>query len=145
MSRSISQTSRHGLVERLSAALAQETSVVFARLFGSQAAGTARAGSDADVAVVFSSGRDEGSALTTALGDRLQREVRGHELHVVDLSSAPPLLAYEVMTRGLTLLCREDGLEEELRLRAIKRHWDNRPIYEARRRLLRKKAGMEPV
>jgi predicted nucleotidyltransferase len=130
-------------LERLSAALERETLVVLARVFGSYAAGSARAGSDLDLAVVFSSGRDDSGRLAAALADRLQREVRGPELHLVDLSSAPPLLAYEIMTRGLTLICRSPGLEEELRLWAVKRHWDNRRIYEARRRMLRERAGLE--
>jgi predicted nucleotidyltransferase len=130
------------LVDSLGRALEAEPEVVLARLFGSQATGNAHPGSDTDLAVLFAQGRAVDAERVRQLEGRLQRELRGRELHLVDLGSAPPLLAYEIMTRGRTVLARRDGIEEDIRLRAIKRHWDNKLLYEARRSMLRRYAGL---
>ena len=90
---------------RIRQALVDRTDVRLAYLFGSTAAGMARRGSDADIAILF----DElpASAVLDLLSERLE-EVAERPVDLVVLNAAPPLLAREVVARGCLLVCRND-------------------------------------
>ena len=71
--------------------------IVLVVLFGSVAAGSARADSDADIAVL---GGDSWKALE--LGSSLAARI-GREPHVVDLGDAPDALRFEIARGGVML------------------------------------------
>jgi uncharacterized protein YutE (UPF0331/DUF86 family)/predicted nucleotidyltransferase len=83
-------------VEALRRVLASRADVRLAYVFGSLAGGHAGCQSDADVAVLFS--RDPGPSALDELTDALQASVC-RPIDLVNLATAPPLLAREVMPR----------------------------------------------
>lgn len=93
-------------------------------LFGSVVRGSARKDSDADIGVSgggFWQQLELGSALAGALG---------REPHVVDLTPAPELLAYEVARHGVPLYEREPFAWATFQARAAARYFDFRPAHE---------------
>lgn len=123
------------LEERLTLALSGRREVLFARLFGSRANDRARPGSDVDLAVLLSpeiAARPRDSALRR-LDESLYERFPGAVFHLVDLATASPLLQVEIMTHGETLIPGRAGLEEDLRLKALKLFFDAAPLYKARR------------
>lgn len=133
------------LEHRLAQALGDERDVVFARLFGSRADERARSDSDVDLAVLLSS-ETTGSRRDPALRhleEILYEHFPGPIFHLVDLATAPPLLQTEIMTRGRTLVSGPEGLEEELRLKALKLFFDAAPLYKARREKLASLAAIK--
>jgi len=90
--------------------LAERHDVRLAYLFGSAAAGLARRGSDADIAILFDEVPAPGALdrLSEHLGAAIRRLV-----DLVVLNRATPLLAREVVGRGRLLLCRDE--EERIR------------------------------
>lgn len=84
------------IADHLRRALAGRADVRVAVLFGSQARGTARDGSDVDVAV------DAPSVDTIALGAELA-EALGHEVDVVALGDAPIPLLERIVREGVVV------------------------------------------
>lgn len=128
-------TQHTNLARLLAETLSQEPDVLFARLFGSRADSGAHPGSDVDLAVLLSrkttvSRRDPA---LLHLEEVLYEGFPGLIFHVVDLVTAPPLLQVEIMIHGKTLVPGRTGLEEELRLKALKLFFDAAPLYRARR------------
>jgi predicted nucleotidyltransferase len=123
------------LEERLTLALSSRREVLFARLFGSRANERARPGSDVDLAVLLSPEIAAGlrASALRRLDEMLYERFPGLIFHVVNLATAPPLLQVEIMTRGQTLIPGRAGLEEDLRLKALKLFFDAAPLYKARR------------
>ncbi len=112
--------------------------MLFARLFGSRANDRARPNSDVDLAVLLSpdvAASLHGTALRH-LDEILYERFPGSIFHLVDLATAPPLLQVEIMTHGQTLIPGRVGLEEDLRLKALKLFFDAAPLYKARREKL---------
>lgn len=134
-----------GLEQGLAKALGNEPDVAFARLFGSRSAGLENAGSDVDLAVVLTAGSSgEGRECgLRRLEELLYERFPGLVFHMVDLATASPLLQVEIMTQGRTLLSGREGLEEELRLKALKQFFDAAPLYRARRKKLASLAERE--
>lgn len=133
------------LVRLLAETLSQEPDVQFARLFGSRADARARPDSDVDLAILLapeSAGTRRGPALRR-LEEVLYERCPGLIFHVVDLATAPPLLQVEIMTHGRTLVPGRPGLEEGLRLKALKLFFDAAPLYKARRAKLAALAARE--
>src|ERR1051326_4841651 len=83
--------------------------VLFAYLFGSQAAGKAGPLSDVDIAVYFRSGLSERRRrplrirLTAEICSALKRD----DVDVVVLNDAPPSLAFRVTASGKVIFCRD--------------------------------------
>lgn len=81
--------------------------VAAAYLFGSRARGTARAGSDIDLALLLTESPSASlHGLPNRIADALEREL-GEEIQVVALSSAPPDLVHRVLRDGV-LVCETD-------------------------------------
>lgn len=97
------------LPAKLRALLEPREEVLEAYLFGSAAAGSARAHSDVDVAVYLREPRPPASAfgyaadLTTALMQGLGTS----RVDVVILDDAPPLLYHRVLRDGIRILARD--------------------------------------
>ena len=95
--------------------------VRLAYLFGSAAAGRLRPDSDVDVAVLLSAPAPPRflDGLTDDLSLALHRPA-----DLVDLSTAPPLLAHEVISRGRCVLFRDSSERADFETRVICRFAD---------------------
>ena len=115
------------LVARVRGVLERYEGIVFAYIFGSHAKGTAREGSDVDVAVYTAKplGWRDLVKLTLELEDTL-----GSKVDVVDLRTAPPLLAYEVVSKGVPVLERSREERVEFEVRVLKEYLDLKPRLE---------------
>ncbi|MPZ89133.1 MAG: hypothetical protein GEU81_13910 [Nitriliruptorales bacterium] len=112
-------------VPELSARLAAEPDVLVAYLFGSRARGTARPGSDYDVAVLLTEGAD---------AHRRQLEmmaVLGDGVDVIVLNQAPIALAYRVLRDGKLLVRRDERARIEHWARTVDRYLDSAPLRRA--------------
>jgi len=109
-------------LETLCERLAEDPRVQAIYLFGSTAAGMAREGSDIDLAVLIGA--------RISLADELRlRAVAVDALHRDDvdfviLDHAPPLLRYEVVTRGRRLFARDPAAVDIFEHRAIMTYMD---------------------
>lgn len=94
-----------------------EAGVILCYLHGSVADDTARADSDADIAVLFEHAPKDGVEATTAVMEALRDFAPGRELDVAILNEASPLLVQAVASRGVLLYERspDDRLRFELR------------------------------
>lgn len=112
--------------------------VELAYLIGSEARGQASAGSDVDIAVLP---RRPLSLLELgALAERLERELGGRRVDLVDLHRAPPLLLAEVRRDGQVLVERDPAVRFDFETRALQRALDTRPLRAAQQALLRERA-----
>jgi uncharacterized protein len=115
------------LMEALRRALAEDSAISYALVFGSTARGTAHAHSDVDVAI----GLPEGRSLTALeLGDlvsRLEKAV-GRSVDVVDLEEAPPGLAYRIFRDGQILVEKDRSGLVARRARAVLEYLDFKPV-----------------
>lgn len=95
----------------------QKLGVTLAYLHGSVAAGTAHAGSDADIAVLFDTMPEDAIEATGTLIQTLSGSIPGREIDVAILNEASPLLKQIVASTGKLLYARspDDTLRFELR------------------------------
>lgn len=116
--------------------LAEREGVRLAYLFGSVAAGAARRGSDADIAILF----DEvpAPAELDLLTERLEAAVE-RPVDLVVLNLAPPLLAREVIGRGRLILCRDDGDRVRFETHTTARYQDTAQLRHVQYAYLRKR------
>jgi predicted nucleotidyltransferase len=110
-----------GTHDTLADALPAETDVRLAVLFGSEARGEAQADSDLDVAVI---GPDASEFPSLAL--KLTCAM-GREVDVVAMSTAPPLLRFQIARDGLVLVERQPYLWSDVKARAMVDWWDWAP------------------
>ena len=103
-------------------ALAAESAVRLAVLFGSSARGRERSGSDLDVGVV-----GEPADGLNMLQVRLTRAA-GQSVDLVALETAPPLLRFEIARDGQLLLERTPHLWSDFKAKAMVDWWDWAPI-----------------
>jgi predicted nucleotidyltransferase len=117
--------------QELAARLAAEPDVLVAYLFGSRARGTARPGSDVDVAVLLAEDAD-------AHGRQLElMATLGQGVDVVVLNQAPVALAYRVLRDGVLLVRRDERARVEHWARTVDRYLDSAPLRRALERGLR--------
>ena len=123
--------------ERIRLALIERQDVRLVYLFGSTAAGTARRGSDADIAILFDEvpAPDMLDLLSERLGAAAKRPV-----DLVVLNYAPPLLAREVIARGRLLLCRDDEDRVRFETRTTARYQDTAHLRRVQYAYLRERA-----
>lgn len=97
------------LHERIARALERRDEVLEAYLFGSHAAGTARAHSDIDVAVYVreAPGAASGYGYAAELTSYLMRALGTNDVDVVVLNRAPPVLYHRVLRDGRRILARD--------------------------------------
>ena len=107
--------------------LAEDPRIAYALVFGSNARGTAHAGSDLDIAVGLES-RTRLRALD--LGDLIARleSASGHSVDVVVVDEAPPAVAYRVFRDGRVIVDKDHGTLVAHKTRAILEYLDFRPI-----------------
>lgn len=118
------------LLEKLKTYFNSRPEVLFAYLFGSQAAGTATAASDVDVAVFF---RDPGMArnselfleILAALSELLRREV-----DLVVLNTAPPFFKSRIINCHQKIICRDSYREGEFITSSFQEYFDVLPYQE---------------
>ncbi len=110
-----------GTHDTLAEALAAETDVRLAVLFGSEARGEAGVDSDLDVAVV---GPDASALPSLAL--KLTRAM-GRTVDLVAMPTAPPLLRFQIARDGLVLVERQPYLWSDVKARAMVDWWDWAP------------------
>jgi uncharacterized protein len=115
------------LAELLSPALDCD-GVVAAYLFGSRARGTARRGSDIDVAVWLDPRLGPRERLDRQLALAADLEGRAGDVDVVVLNDAPPLLRHRVLRDGIVILDREPVLHVRLRTDALIEFLDTEPL-----------------
>lgn len=111
-------------------ALASEKSIELAYLFGSEARGKSRAGSDVDIAILlntdfFAEGRLE---LRLKIAEKLNK-LFGREIDVVILNTAGSLLKFQVVRDGKPLFERKKGAAKKFKLNAIKEYFDYLPMF----------------
>lgn len=111
---------------RLTATLEAYPEVLLAYLFGSRATGTARAGSDVDVAVLTDQPLTTARHLTL-LAD-LTDAARGHRVDLVLLDQAPPALGYRVVRDGVPLLVRDEVVRADHHAQVLDRYFDTEPL-----------------
>lgn len=97
------------LQERIARALERRDEVLEAYLFGSHAAGTARAHSDIDIAVYIreAPGAASGYGYAAELTSHLMRALGTNDVDVVVLNRAPPVLYHRVLRDGCRILSRD--------------------------------------
>ena len=125
------------IAEQIRQALIEREDVRLVYLFGSTAAGTARRGSDADVAIMF-----DGVPAPRVL-DLLSERIGAAAERPVDLvvlNDAPPLLAREVIARGRLLVCRDDEDRVRFETRATARYQDTVHLRRVQHAYLRERA-----
>ena len=113
------------MIDALRHTLEQEPDLRYALLFGSQARGTAHAGSDVDVAI------ESARPLThLELGDLIGRleSACGAQVDLVLLNEAPPALAYRIVDEGILIVVKDADALRQRRHRAILDYLDFRPM-----------------
>jgi len=123
--------------ERIRLALGERHDVCLAYLVGSCVSGTARPGSDVDVAILFD------PLPTPALLDRLTEDLGAATERPVDLvvlNVAPPLLAREVVARGRLVMCRDEDERVRFETRTTARYQDTAHLRRVQYAYLRERA-----
>jgi len=110
--------------------LASEKSIELAYLFGSEAKGMSRPGSDVDIAILlntyfFAEGRLD---LRLKIAEKLNK-LFGREIDVVILNTAGSLLKFQVVRDGKPVFERKKGVEKKFRLNSVKEYFDYLPIF----------------
>jgi len=115
------------VLEKIRRVLEGRKFVVFAYLFGSRVRGGYTLKGDVDVAIYTEGGvswRDLADTLN-ALEDELKCRV-----DLVHLNTAPPSLAYEVISTGVLVLDRRPDERVEYEVRVLKEYLDLKPRLE---------------
>lgn len=110
---------------------ARPAGVVSARLFGSEARGTAHRDSDVDIAILLDRDRyptrlDRGEARVD-LGSELIGVTHRNEVDVVILNDAPPLLARHAIESGAELYVADERADLDFRIQVLLRAADLEP------------------
>lgn len=127
---------RHSLiVERLQDFFArQDRNIACAYLFGSHARGTAHAGSDADVAILYSVQPTAGLAgMGVDLADDLRAALHA-PVDVVILNQASPDLVHRVLRDGILVCERDKAARVRFEVDARSRYFDLLPYMREYRR-----------
>ncbi len=114
---------------RLRLVLESEPDVACALLFGSSTQGTARAGSDADIAVELRPGAPRDVRTLGALTARLEAAI-SRPVDLVLLDEAPAPLAYRIFRDGDLIVDRDHQLMVARKARALLAYLDWKPVEE---------------
>ncbi len=115
--------------------------VVAGYIFGSRAAGRARSKSDFDIAVLLSSGvdRKEYGRIKLSIINDLMLRLSCDGIDVVILNTASPLLAHEVIKKGVLLCSKDDAQRIQYVVAATKRYLDTIYLRAVQDRILHEK------
>jgi predicted nucleotidyltransferase len=122
--------------EGIRGVLARRDDVRLAYVFGSVARGRARPRSDVDVAVLF-----EGESAPRVL-DHLTEDLEdaaGRRVDLIDLATAPPLLAHQVVSTGTCIVCRHPRERAAFETRTVLRYLDTAHLRKIQHRYLAKR------
>jgi predicted nucleotidyltransferase len=117
------------MLDALRRALDAEPDVAYALLFGSNARGTGRPESDADVAVALIPGAARDVHALGGLVARLS-SAAGRSVDLVLLDEAPPALAYRIFRDGRLIVERDHAAFVARKARAILDYLDFKPVEE---------------
>ena len=120
------------VLERIRQVAASHPEVRALYVFGSRAAGGARADSDLDLAVLYRSDQPPGAILR--LGQLLEDATR-QKIDLVDVARASAFLALEIV-RGERVFCREPTEADRFELYVLRRAGDLLPFERQRQALL---------
>lgn len=114
-----------------------------AYLFGSAAKGTQRAGSDIDIAVIFTSQyKNKFERFERRLDLEIELEkITGKAVDVVDLEMAPPVLQHQVRKHGILLFEKDRRLRVAFEVASRRRYFDMLRVYKRRSEALFKSLG----
>jgi predicted nucleotidyltransferase len=115
------------MVDALRDALAADSGVAYAILFGSSARGTGHPSSDVDVAVELAIGAERDPRTLGGLVARLESAAR-RPVDLVLLDEAPAPLAYRIFRDGRLLVERDRAALVARKTRAILDYLDFKPI-----------------
>jgi predicted nucleotidyltransferase len=124
-------------VETLKPVLAEWPNIRLAVVFGSTARGTARRTSDLDVGVSVPDTVD-----LMALRVALQR-ASAHDVDVIRLEEAPPLLRFQIARDGIVIVEREAHAWADFRARAMIDWWDWAPTARRMHRIMAERVREE--
>ncbi len=114
--------------------LLESGGVAAAYVFGSVARGDEHAGSDVDVAVLFTAGRPRSlTELPVGLQAALERGL-GREVDLVVLNGAPPDLLHRILRDGVLVLEVDRSARIEFEVQARNAYFDLKPILDQYRR-----------
>ena len=131
---------RHAGVDRKTLAqlikvLKREPDVVLAYLFGSRARGAAGGGSDWDVAVLTTRGRQHVQRRQAELAHLLGGVLgTGAAVDVVILNRASPELCYAVISEGQSIVATDEAVRVDFEAATLARYGDYLPFLRAQRR-----------
>ena len=120
------------VLERIRQVAASHPEVRALYVFGSRAAGGARADSDLDLAVLYRADQPPGAILR--LGQLLEDATR-QKIDLVDVARASAFLALEIV-RGERVFCREPTEADRFELYVLRRAGDLLPFERQRQALL---------
>jgi predicted nucleotidyltransferase len=123
--------------KELSAAVSEDSSVLFGYLFGSRAAGTANSRSDWDIAVYLNDELPEGNPVwhKFRIEDALARALGTDAVEVVLLNRLDdPVLSFEIISKGILLRDGEPDARASFESRALGRYQDWQYVLNRRRR-----------
>jgi len=124
-------------IEALRSVLDRRDDVRLCYVFGSVASRRARESSDIDVAVLFAG--EPAAATLDRLTEDLE-DVTGRSVDLVDLATASPLLAHQVISTGSCLVCRDRSERSAFETRTILRYLDTAHLRNIQHTYLRKRA-----
>lgn len=124
-------------IDGIRGVLDRRADVRLAYVFGSVARGRARPRSDVDVAVLCA-----GASAPRVL-DQLTEELEdaaGRRVDLIDLATAPPLLAHQVVSTGTCIVCRHPSERAAFETRTVLRYLDTAHLRKIQHGYLAKRA-----
>ena len=119
------------------AQLCHDLNLSLVALFGSQAAGKTRVGSDINIAVL-SDRRTISPEYEYEVFQAFLWFFHRADVDVIMLNHSPPLLGYKVATVGQVLYESRPNVWRDFRLLAIKKHADAKKFYELKKEYIRR-------
>jgi predicted nucleotidyltransferase len=110
--------------------------VRLAYVFGSVARGRARPRSDVDVAILFV--RESKPSVMDELTEELE-DAAGRRVDLIDLATASPLLAHQVVSTGTCIVCRLPRERSAFETRTVLRYLDTAHLRRLQHRYLAKR------
>ena len=124
----MAQNDLNGIAKKIKKVLLGQREAVFAYVFGSTATGTARKGSDVDVAVYLDPGeRRRFFDIRLELLEKVTRAI-ADQADILVLNTAAPFLKYVVLKEGKLVFERDPEARLDFELKALNEYFDYKPI-----------------
>lgn len=113
-----------------------------AYLFGSVAKGNPGAGSDIDIAVLFTTPKDKMERFERRLALEIELEkVTGKAIDVIDLETAQPVLQHQIRKHGILILEKDRRQRVAFEVASRRRYFEMLRVYKRRNKALLNKLG----